>query len=184
MRFELILCILTVITSIIAFITKFMGEKKVNNLRKEMEEFSEKDKIEEVKDQPQNNIFLNPDLTAYKILFNAKKDYLSNMINNKFKEGTITWNKYTELVEESTEIFENEIDAANNIWDLIVVRRSGDIPSIYEERIENINKILIEIEELMIKFLINEKKPNSENIESLLEKIHFSQEGVDMYVQE
>lgn len=145
-------------------------------------------------DDPEKSIFdldlievpdpLNKDLEAYKKLFEAKTDYLEEMINKKFKKHTISWNKYNDLIEKSRTTFDEEIDSANKMWELDILINKSEISEMYNEKIENINKIIEEIEGLMIEFIKSEYKPDGDNLKRLLEEIDYCKQGVDMYVEE
>lgn len=145
-------------------------------------------------DDPERSIFdpdpievpdpLNKDLEAYKKLFEAKTDYLEEMINKKFKKDTISWNKYNDLIEKSRTTFCEEIDSANKMWELDILINKSEISEMYNEKIENINKIIEEIEDLMIEFIKSEYKPDGDSLKRLLEEIEYCKKGVDMYVQE
>lgn len=145
-------------------------------------------------DDPEKSIFdpdpievpdtLNKDLEAYKKLFEAKTDYLEEMINKKFKKHTISWNKYNDLIEKSRTAFGEEIDSANKMWELDILINKSEISEMYNEKIKNINKIIEEIEDLMIEFIKSEYKPNGDSLKRLLEEIDCCKKGVDMYVQE
>lgn len=143
---------------------------------------------------PEGNIFdpdpvevpdsLSRDLNAYKMLFEAKINYLEEIVNKKFEKNSISWNKYTDLIEKSRTAFVDEITSANRMLDLNILINESDISEMYEEKIENINKIIKEVEELMIEFIKSEYKPDGDNLKRLLEEIEYCKKGVDMYVQE
>ena len=166
------------------------SKEQNRNLERDSEE-SINEEIEKAKQGEQKrskNVIppasLNRDLSAYNMLFEAKVYYLREIINKKFKKHTISWNKYTEIIEKAEESFYIQIEAANRIWDLNILVNEEEINEIYQEKLDNINKILTEIEGLMIEFIKNEEKPDETSLECLLEEIRLSKIGVDKYVKE
>lgn len=183
---DILLCIL-IIPIIVVMINAYFESKRTmgdikKDLKKDIDEV-EKENKEEIKPPQSFKGPLSRDLECYQILFDAKIEYLDNIIDEKFTKGSISWDKYKSLIDKSRTLFKKEIESANRMWSLNILINEGEINRIYNKNVDGIEKILNAVEDLMIKFISNNDDSQEKyEIENLIDEMVHAR--VDNYVKD
>ena len=177
-----ILMFIAIPALILSLITLIKSNTPMKKDLEELKKDLEKEKSR--KDKPREEESLNKTLKEYKILFDAKMDYITNSVDKKFGPDTITYNRYHELIDDTKTAFYEELEAANKIWDLNILINEDDINSIYKKKIEIIENILDKVEKLMIEFIKSENSSQIHDWGELLQEIEISSKNIDKYIDE
>ena len=105
-----------------------------------------------------------------KVLYDAKEDVVKELIEKRFKPPQITYDKFMATVDNCHKLFYEQVDGALNITQMAV----EDTPRIdfeLEKKIENMQSLIDQVEELINELVINisSDKHSNEDIKNVLE---------------
>lgn len=179
--------ILGIVTAVLLIIIPWIQKERI----KVKEEYLQAQRDEKLRKTMENirkdfceEEYLSKDLKAYKTLFDAKKRYLIKMIDSTFTEGTLTYNKYHNAIEDLEEAFKKRIRESNRIWDLTIINKEHEISKIYDDKISEIETILEGIEDLMLTFIKNENIKENDDFWKLIETLDYLKKTSCGYIKE
>ena len=107
-----------------------------------------------------------------KILFDVKEQVVRDLIKKRFEPPQITYDKFISIIDKANKLFYQEVDSALNIIRLAAddtPRVQGEI----QEKINNMKRIISQIEELTNELVINISNDDEakEEVNNLLENM-------------
>lgn len=107
-----------------------------------------------------------------KVLFDVKEQVVRDLIKKRFEPPQITYDKFISIIDKANKLFYQEVDTALNIIRLA----ADDTPRVQaeiQEKINNMKKIINQIEELTNELVINISSDDEtkEEVDNLLENM-------------